>query len=210
MFTGIKLKFEGKASVHWTEEVTETRGTGDDRREQRVTKSYSDSESYFEFKSYLLGDGRSDAYIQPGETSCPFSFQLPVMNIPSSYVGNHGKVEYFLEATVKRSWKFDYHAKQFITVNSIVDLNNDPQASQPGNWAVSKTFCCWCCASAPLSVNIRTNTVGYCPGEKIALEIEVNNLSNREVTDLSAKLTQVEFFKKHLYVHDKSSRAHCH
>lgn len=83
---GMKLKFEGKATVHWTEEVTEKTDAGD----KKVTKSHDDSDSFFEFKSYLLGDGRSDVKLPAGQNSYNFSFQLPMMNIPSSYLGQHG------------------------------------------------------------------------------------------------------------------------
>lgn len=123
--------------------------------------------------------------------SYPFSFQLPLMNLPSSYLGQHGKVEYLLEANVKRSWKFDFNAKQYITVNSIVDLNNDPVAAEPGEWKTAKTFCCLCCASGPLTMTIRLKTKGYCSGEIIPVEVEINNMSTRGVTDLSAELVQV-------------------
>ncbi|ODN02196.1 Arrestin domain-containing protein 3 [Orchesella cincta] len=191
---GLKLKFEGKASVHWSEEKTERTGSGNDATDRKVTKNFDDSDNFFDFKNYLLGDGRSDVKIPPGESSYPFSFQLPLMNLPSSYVGQHGKVEYLLEANVKRSWKFDYNAKQFITVNSIVDLNNDPQAAESGDWKTSKTFCCLCCASGPLDMHVRLKNKGFVPGEIIGLEVEINNLSTRGINDISTQLVQEATF----------------
>ncbi|CAL8142678.1 unnamed protein product [Orchesella dallaii] len=194
---GMTLKFEGKVSVHWSVEKTERTGTGNDATDRKVTQNYDDSESFFEFKNYLLGDGRSDVKIPAGESSYPFSFQLPPMNLPSSYMGTYGKVEYLLEANVKRSWKFDYNTKQYITVNGLVDLNNDPQAAEPGEWKTSKTFCCWCCATGPLDVTVRLKNKGFVPGEMVPLEVEVNNLSNRGVSDISAQLVQeASFFAK--------------
>ena len=48
---GIKLSFEGKADVHWTE--TEETGTGDNRETRTVT--YSASEKYFDQDVLLHG-----------------------------------------------------------------------------------------------------------------------------------------------------------
>lgn len=55
--TGLKIKFEGKVTVHWSEEVNETTGMGDNKQERKVSKYYDDSDSLFDFKVYALGDG---------------------------------------------------------------------------------------------------------------------------------------------------------
>ncbi|CAL8109319.1 unnamed protein product [Orchesella dallaii] len=189
---GMTLKFEGNVRVHWTVRKTE-RGTGSGS-DRTVTHNYNDWQRIFEFQNYLLGDGRSDVEIPAGESSYPFSFQLPPMNLPSSYMGIYGKVEYLLEANVIRSWKFDYNTKQYITVNGLVDLNNYPQAAEPGECETSKTFCCWCCATGPLCMTVRLKKRGFVPGEMVPLEVEVNNLSNRGVSDISAELVQEASF----------------
>ena len=53
---GIKLKFKGKAKVHWTEQRTETRGSGDDRHTVTVTDHYKSSEKYFKQELDLFGN----------------------------------------------------------------------------------------------------------------------------------------------------------
>lgn len=184
-FIGIKLRFEGNASVQWTEDPMDIRGASGG------IKNFSATENYFEFQSYLLGDGGSDMYIESGESSYPFSFQLPTENLPSSFTSTHGRVEYFLEASVKRSWKFDYHARKVITVNSIVNLNN--HSVRPGKWEVSKQLGSTCCtASDSLNVRICSNKVCYYPGEVMALEVAVENMTTDNVADLSVELLQVE------------------
>lgn len=50
-FPGIRLKFEGKAYVHWTEE--HSTGTGDDQKTE--IRHYRASEKYFEQEVLLFG-----------------------------------------------------------------------------------------------------------------------------------------------------------
>lgn len=41
-----------------------------------------------------------------------------------------------------------------------------------------KTFCCFCCASPPLAVDVQAPVSGYCPGQAIPVQIDVDNKSN--------------------------------
>lgn len=43
---------------------------------------------------------------------------------------------------------------------------------------MEKTFCCLFCASAPLSVDVQAPVSGYCPGQVIPIEVDVENKSN--------------------------------
>jgi hypothetical protein len=140
--------------------------------------------------SYLLHIGRTDAKIPPGRNSYPFNFALPSMNLPSSYVGEYGSVTYQIEATIKRSWKFDQVIKEKFTVNAIVDLNTDAGAAEPGEWKSSKNFCCFCCASGPLGFVMKLPRKGYVPGEFISPIVELNNLSSRGINSVSLTLVQ--------------------
>ena len=65
--------------------------------------------------------------IEAGDHEFPFQFQLPV-NIPSSFVGAHGRIVYSITAVVDRPWKFDHETVAFFTVVGIHDLNLDPLA----------------------------------------------------------------------------------
>ena len=62
-----------------------------------------------------------------GQHSYPFSFILP-QNIPGSFEGSHGHVRYTIKGTMDRSWKFDHDCTVGFTVNSLVDLNQNPSA----------------------------------------------------------------------------------
>ncbi|MGY5862793.1 MAG: hypothetical protein RTU09_10530, partial [Candidatus Thorarchaeota archaeon] len=56
--------------------------------------------------------------IQAGDNSFPFSFVLPA-NIPGSFEGRYGKIEYKLEAKVEISWAADPRARQEITISRM-------------------------------------------------------------------------------------------
>lgn len=81
------------------------------------------------------------------------------------------------------------------TVISPVDLNQMEKAHEPFKLAMDKTFCCWCCASAPLSVVVSIPVTGYVSGQTIPILAEIDNQSNVD-------LEKVKFqFRKHTMYH---------
>lgn len=68
MISGVKLEFNGKARVHWTER--HSTGSGKNRRTE--TRHYSATEQYFNFEVLLFGPGGCDS---PGERSEIFLLQ---------------------------------------------------------------------------------------------------------------------------------------
>ncbi|GBP90075.1 Arrestin domain-containing protein 4 [Eumeta japonica] len=58
-----------------------------------------------------------------------------------------------------------------------------------------KTFCCLCCASAPLSVDVRAPVSGYCAGQTIPIEIDVDNKSNVQLHLVKVYLRKVVTFR---------------
>lgn len=55
----------------------------------------------------------------------------------------------------------------------------------------SKTFCCLCCGSPPLSVNVRVPVKAYVPGQKIPIRVDVDNQSGLVVNEVKLILQQV-------------------
>ena len=70
----------------------------------------------------LLSDGTNETQIAAGEYEFPFQFQLPE-NIPSSFVGEHGRVAYSVTGVIDRPWKFDHETVAFFSVVHDYDLN---------------------------------------------------------------------------------------
>lgn len=86
------------------------------------------------------------------------------------------------------------------TVISPVDLNLMEKAGEPFKLEMDKTFCCWCCASAPLSVIVSIPITGFVSGQTIPILAEIDNQSNVD-------LEKVKFqFRKHTAYHTVAPR----
>ena len=185
---GISVVFSGKAYVHWTE--SRTTGSGDNRRTETV--HYSDTQIIFnDVYIQLWGNGKDSQELAAGRYEFPFKFQLPSdLVLPTSFESHTGYIRYSLLARIQRSWKFDHTTTRAITVNEIVDINTG-QLTVPLSSSNEKTLCCLCCASGPISLSVKTDRGGYCPGESIAISAEAENHSNRRITCVRATLKQI-------------------
>ena len=185
---GISIVFSGKAYVHWTEQ--RTTGTGDNRRTETV--HYSDTQIIInDVFIQLWGNGKNSQELAAGRYEFPFKFQLPSnLVLPTSFESHTGYIRYSLLARIQRSWKFDHTTTRAITVNEIVDINTG-QLTVPLSSSNEKTLCCLCCASGPISLSVKTDRGGYCPGESIAISTEAENHSNRRITCVRATLKQI-------------------
>lgn len=184
LFIGLQLVFSGKATTSWSE------GSGQYRR------YYNDAEVFFNLTDFAVGDGQTPLKIPSGETTYRFSFHLPHAQLPCNFNSDDGEIEYSVEGVVKRAlFERNFRAKTIFQVNCPLNLNNEPEAGQRGEWSNSKTFCCFCCASRPLSMYARMKKKGYCPGDTIVVEGEVNNQSTRTVTHVSAELQEVSLLE---------------
>ena len=66
--------------------------------------------------------------------------------------------------------------------------------------AMDKTFCCWCCASAPLSIVVSIPVTGYVSGQTIPILAEIDNQSNVDVEKVKFQ------FRKHTAYHTTAPR----
>ena len=66
--------------------------------------------------------------VDVGQFEYPFWFSLPG-NVPSSYESNAGHVRYTMRAILERPWKSNFQFKMSFTVNTVADLNLNPQAA---------------------------------------------------------------------------------
>ncbi|XP_076472508.1 arrestin domain-containing protein 3-like [Babylonia areolata] len=190
---GVRLRFEGKAYVHWTEQ--HSTGSGKDRRTE--TRHYSASEAYFNQDVLLYGiwqnQGSNTTKLPRGRHTFPFCFILPP-NLPSSFEGAHGYVRYSVKGIIDKPWKFDHTCKRAFTVISILDLNADQNAQMPVEGHNQKMICCLCCASGPIVATFRLERRGYVPGEAIALFADIENNSNRQMDRSYVELSMITTF----------------
>ena len=181
----VHVKLKGLGKVHWKS-----------KKEGRNQTGYHHHRNLEEYINHdvVVHQGSLAA----GNHVLPFSFLLPP-NLPSSFEGQHGHIRYFIEAKMGRSGlsglvTFNKRKIQFITINSIADLNVIEKASSPQINSKIKTFGCLCCTSGPISVTVRIPRNGYTPGEFIPISAEVDNLSTKTINCTEARLYQVVTF----------------
>ena len=187
---GIKIALSGRVHVGWTEQS----GIFIPGGAVGGVIHYSDNEHVFASeKLQLWGDGKHSEEIPAGRHEFPFKFQLPSMTLPTSFESIYGHIRYTLTATISRPWKFDHNTKRAITINEIVDVNTSKLA-RPLQNSNEKTVCCLFCASNPITLSVKTDRAGYCPGELIAINVEASDQSRRRVTAIEAALKQVVMY----------------
>lgn len=158
----------GEAQTKWVE--TETRKKDDGGTEEE-RKDVTGSEEYFQISYYLLGSANANETELPaGVHTYPFTCTLPPA-LPSSFEGELGFVRYTVKCTLDRPWKFDQDTKMAFTVISPLDLNLMEKVGDPEKLVMEKQFCCFCCASAPLSVIVSIPVKGFVSGKYNQLKL---------------------------------------
>ncbi|XP_066268346.1 arrestin domain-containing protein 3-like isoform X3 [Branchiostoma lanceolatum] len=196
---GIRLKFQGKGHVWWTE--SHTVGHGNDSHTEST--SYYANETYFNQEVTLFGKGQSgdSPTLGAGQHVYPFQYQLPMQGLPTSFEGAHGYIRYSVKGTIDKPWKFDHTTKRAFTVLEMVDLNQEPNALAPLMGQQSKTLCCLCCASGPIELQVQADRSAYCPGEPIIIRGSLENNSSSKITKVTAKLKQDVVYHAHHPIH---------
>ncbi|XP_068622515.1 arrestin domain-containing protein 17 [Battus philenor] len=189
---GIHVKFKGEAHTEWSESKEETDDQG---KSQTTDTTHTGNEEYFQISYYLLGSNSgNEIEIPAGKQVYNFTCALPPV-LPSSFEGPYGYVRYTIKVTLDRPWKFDQETKLAFTVINALDLNLNPSYKEPIHMQMEKTFCCFCCTSLPLSVDVRAPVSGYCPGQVIPIQIDVENKSNVELTLVKLFLRKIVTYR---------------
>ncbi|XP_063688233.1 arrestin domain-containing protein 17-like [Bolinopsis microptera] len=187
-FGAITLEMHGDANVSvFTVAWTEEEGSRDNLR----TIHYKNSETYLNIEQYLIGDGKEERKLPAGCHNLPFSIALPT-NIPATFIGDHGRVQYNLSAKIDRRTRLDINLD--VTVVSLLDLNQDPSAASPRTISGSKKFGFLCCTSGPLSATLSFPKLGWVGGETISFSASIENLSNKVMTKSTIQLIERDVF----------------
>ncbi|KAI1900410.1 hypothetical protein AGOR_G00049660 [Albula goreensis] len=181
----ITFAVKGKAKVAWST------GSSKNRRH------YSAREEYFNIKGNIVEQrnnavGADYTVLTKGAHVYPFAVQLPYGNFPTSFQGLHGRVAYTLDVQIHRPWHLAKEFRTELNFVSHIDANH-PQLLVPLAASNSKTLCCLCCVSGPISLMARLERKGYVPGEMIAISAEFENTSSRTVYP-EATLVQMQTF----------------
>nr|XP_045584934.1 arrestin domain-containing protein 17-like isoform X2 [Procambarus clarkii]XP_045584935.1 arrestin domain-containing protein 17-like isoform X2 [Procambarus clarkii] len=182
---GIEVKFKGLGKVHWTER--RTTGTGDDRKTE--TRHYTSHETYYEMAYWVWGNGQATSELPAGTHVFNFNYTLPA-EIPSSFESHIGKVRHQCKAKMDIPWKTDKTCLRPYSVNTLYDLNTDPQAALPIECTKHDYACCLWCRSGPMSLVLRIDRSGFVPGEKILINAECSNMTKNKINSTKAVIHQ--------------------
>ena len=90
-------------------------------------------------------------------------------------------------ANVSLSWKVSRNWSQLL--NQFVWIIHQWQ-QEPAQVTDSKTICCWCCASGPISARVWIDRTGYVPGQLVPFCAQVENRSGRQMLGSKVQLVQ--------------------
>ena len=181
------MGLEGKGNVRWTE--SHTTGTGDSQRTEYYT--YSDSETYVDL--IVIAWGRKDApqptRIDPGTFNFPFKFTIPP-NCPPTFTSQKGQINYNLYGVIS-SQVNQYKIETPLTLNRLIDLNQQPNLLQPVEQSTVKDITLFCCLKrGAVNITFKMPRTGFCVGqERIPVTFEYRNGSSREIS-MRVELTQ--------------------
>ncbi|XP_042343746.1 arrestin domain-containing protein 3-like [Plectropomus leopardus] len=176
------IKLKGKANVKWTEMYGKTIVT------------YHNKEKYFSVKQDVILDGRGNNVVAQDCHVYPFTFQIPAQDLPPSFKGPYGKIQYTLEATLSRSMRIDTKAKAKFTLIHKPTLNSDPLLMTPQNSTINKTMKLFTSGSVGMDVNIVR--MGFHQGEGIKVVASIQNRSSREIKPKYCLYEKYSYFAK--------------
>ncbi len=185
----------GKAVIHFDSEglhvsTIEAKLHGQARVEFRKNgRKHVSEEQYHDKGSLLYYTAAKDksSFMTAGTYTYPFKFQL-AKKIPTSFEGKHGWVRYWIEVTVQESSARTCMSKATFNVVNPLKLDTVPLAGEVRKARATKSFCCTCCRSGPLSAYLTLSQSGYAPNERINLSAKIDNESRLTVTMITAKL----------------------
>ncbi|XP_058455955.1 arrestin domain-containing protein 3-like [Malaya genurostris] len=179
---GIALRIE----VKWNEKT----GTGKNRR----TIHYRGRQDYMHSTSYLVGSKEGNTIVLlPGMHTYRFACVLP-SNLVTSIEAEHGHVRYTVKVILERSWMMDKSYKVAFTVLRHIDLNQEYDVRLPVKMEKAKTFLCGPCSSKPMNIAAQVPITGYVPGQTVAVKIDVDNQSTKNLDEIATKLVRIVSF----------------
>ena len=128
-----------------------------------------------------------------GEHRFPFCFRLTGSRLPTSFKGPLGYISYFIGAkVVQSSSERDIIASVEIPFVETVDIDCD-ELLKPVCEENKKIVHSLLGDSSPITLRVQLDRSGFCVGERIKLQADVQNGSGRDIT-LQAKLIRKSQF----------------
>ncbi|KAJ8006133.1 hypothetical protein DPEC_G00125080 [Dallia pectoralis] len=195
----LTIKAKGKSEVLWTEHHNKT------------TVTYHSKDKFFSILQYIIqeqkGKGKDHETLltgQSGSTQCnvvapgqhiyPFTFQIPLQAMPSSFKGDWGKIRYTLEAKLSRSMRMNSKAMAEFPFVSRVDLYSNPDLMTPQHGAKDKKMRFF--TSGTVGMNVHIERQGFHLGEDLRVVAAIENSSSREIKPKYTLYQKQSFFAR--------------
>jgi len=194
----ITVKLKGSATVNWEGHIIQRQG----RVSKTVPVLYSDTENTMDLQVELWdvagnrttadGKPRQLEGLPPGKHIFPFQIQMPSnldITLPSSLETSEPFcfIRYLLIAGISQTklFQFDHKVTKVLSVSACIDVNVPKLLHQLSGFQKKAT----CCIFSSTSITVQTDRCGYCPGESIAINVEVEN-PNSTARNVRAMLKQ--------------------
>ncbi|KAL5273515.1 hypothetical protein ACFFRR_000324 [Megaselia abdita] len=157
---------------------------------KQFDSSYFDTVDYIDTTSNLIEPkpGEDQLTLGAGTHTFDFQFEIPP-NCPSSYESYDGQVRYLMKVTIVRPIIFNQIRNIGFTVINSLNLNNCTlDMSLPLLCNTEKSMWFGLSKRNIVKVSGKVTKSGFVPGEKIPIEITINNKSTMDITEIVADL----------------------
>lgn len=145
--------------------------------------------------------------LSPGVHTFPFKLGLPP-NLPSTFLGLHGWVQYFCRAVLKEPSGLVHKNQQVFIIINPIDLNNEPANLQQAFYCEAEEKIgsrSKCASSGIISCRVRLDRGGFVPGENITVSASIDNASKITISKTRAILTEtVEYSAKNKIIQSET------
>ncbi|KAM3827916.1 arrestin domain-containing protein 4 [Vipera latastei] len=136
-------------------------------------------------RELLLAGDEGFILLEAGKYEFPFSFQLSLHPLATTFTGKFGSIQYFVNVTLESATAPPQFASREFQVISHVDVNS-PALLSPVRQTQDKMVGCWFFTSGPVSLSAKIDRKGYCNGEVIPIYAEIENCSSRLIVPKAA------------------------
>jgi hypothetical protein len=118
--------------------------------------------------------------------------------IPGTFIGQKGRISYYIEAVLDIPWRFDKEVKSSFKVVRLDDLNQHPALMLPSEQSTKESYCCFCYCGGPCKMFASIPHQGFSPGSLIPIKIKYINQSILDVHATKFILKRISTFNGEL------------
>ncbi|KAJ3213817.1 hypothetical protein HDU67_002411 [Dinochytrium kinnereticum] len=161
----LRLRFLGKVTTRTS-------------RKEHFLSSASSVNVFFKELQTILGGptGEDRTILDPGEHVFPFSFRVPLSNLPASFEGSFGNIRYEITATLSRPNISSKTRSTIVTIPSTIDAS-DAQYQTPFDVKASVQAGYWLWKTGYLNASLSIPKSAYSSEEVVPLTLDIVNHS---------------------------------